>query len=94
MVILSADIARAETIPEKSCILGAAQKLPVIPGITVVVSRLKDAPPENFPQQVPGARPPRIVGIDVTAAGHDATYSFFCFESGRTTLVTPLGISK
>jgi hypothetical protein len=76
MAILLATTASADTISEKSCIFGAAQKLPVIPGITIVASRLKDTPPEDMPKQVRGARPPQIIEIDVTAAGQDATFSF------------------
>lgn len=56
---------------------------PVISGISIVASRLKDTPPEDTPKQARGARPPQIVEIDVAAAGQDATFSFFRFASGR-----------
>lgn len=92
--ILSISASHAESIQEKSCIFGAAQKLPVIAGMTITASRLKDTPSENLPKQVRGARPPQMVEIDVTAAGQEATYSFLCFESARVMLVTPLGITK
>jgi hypothetical protein len=93
-VMLWAVAADAETISEKACIFAAAQKLPFIPGMTVIASRVKELPPELQQKQAGGGSSTKMVEIEVNAAAQDATYSFICIANGRITLATPMGITR
>lgn len=86
--------AHADNLSEKACIFAAAQKLPFIPGMTIVAGRVKDLPPELQQKQVSGGSSTRLVEIDVNAAGQDATYSFVCIANGRITIASPMGITR
>jgi hypothetical protein len=86
--------AHADIVSDKSCIFAAAQKLPFIPGMTVIAGRVTELPPELRQKQVGGGSSTRMVEIDVNAAALDATYSFICIANGRITIASPMGIIR
>ena len=91
-VLLMASAAHAESVPEKLCIFAAAQKLPAIPGLTIIASRLKPLPPDL--QQKQTINTVGMVEIDVKAAGQDATFSFICSANDKITIAMPIGVTR
>ena len=85
--------AQAEIAKEKLCIFAAAQKLPNIPGLTIVAVRTS-ALPENL-KGTAGAEAGLIVKIDVKAIATEATFDFVCASpAGKPAVAMPLGMSK
>lgn len=91
---LIASTASAETLQERSCIMAAAVKLPAVPGLAVVASRMKVAPLDEKQRQA-GATFGGVVELDIKAAGQDSTFGFYCLSSDKTgPLVSALGIIR
>ena len=86
----SASCACAQSIPEKLCIFSAAQKLPSIPGLLIVASRVKELSSEA---RTKGAPPSVTVEIDVKAAAQEATYSFICRSNDRFAIAKFVGLT-
>jgi hypothetical protein len=84
--------AHAESVPDKLCIFAAAQKLPAIPGLTIIASRLKPLPPDL--QQKQTVNTAGMVEIDVKAAGQDATFTFICTANDKLTFAMPVGVAR
>jgi hypothetical protein len=74
---------------QKGCILAAAERLPRIPGIQIINSRISAMPSETKIE--PGTYM-TLVHIDAKAAGQDVTYNFLCARGARTpSIVQRLG---
>jgi hypothetical protein len=76
VLIILSTTALAQTRDEKLCILSAAQKLPTIPGITIIRSRAKDETEAAKKSTVRGGTV--VVEIDISAAGVEGTFKFVC----------------
>src|SRR5690348_12625848 len=73
--------------PEKTCLFAAAQKVPNVPGLQIVKSRVSNAPKEL---KTPEAY---IVEIDVKYTDQTATYVFACFSKpGVPASAQPVGM--
>ncbi|MCP1758037.1 hypothetical protein [Bradyrhizobium elkanii] len=84
----------AETLPERSCIVAAAAKLPTIPGLAIIASRMKSVP-INEKEKLSGIQAGGVVEIDAKAAGQDVTFGFYCTSSSKTApMVTSLGLLR
>ena len=83
VLIVLATTALAQTRDEKLCILSAAQKLPAIPGITIIRSRAKDETEAAKKSTVRGGTV--VVEIDISAAGVEGTFKFVCGYGPRET---------
>ena len=86
--LLLAAGAEAQTVAEKLCILGAAQKLPPVPGLVIAGSKVTAPPKEISLSGDVG------VELSVKAAGVDATFSFICRMSSGSATVQALGVTK
>lgn len=69
----------------KLCILSAAQKLPLVPGLVIVASRnIADRDLSNS-----------TVELDFKAAAQEGTFSFACtWAVGKPTFVTLIGLAR
>jgi hypothetical protein len=91
-LLLMATAAHGQTpVPDKLCIFAAAQKLPAIPGIVIVASRVIQA--QLGPKATPESST-RMVEIDTKAAAQDATFQFICVSNDKVTLATPVGVTR
>jgi hypothetical protein len=80
----AAAIAASPPAPyETACIFAAAERLPRIPGITIVNTQAKPLPPKRSEKAAPYIFW-RIIEIEVTAASQKATYKFLCGKGVRT----------
>jgi hypothetical protein len=86
-----ATAAFAEPTHEKQCIFAAAQRLPIIPGMSIVASRIKPIPVEHQRREWPDGA--TMVEIDVNGAGQEATYGFICLANDKVSAAQPLGIT-
>ncbi len=90
MVFISPALAQSDnSLLEKTCILAAAEKLPNIPGMTILASRTK--PRARASKSEPAVTD---VEIDVKAAGLDATYTFLCTPQGKDVFVLRIGVTR
>jgi hypothetical protein len=62
------------SVTERQCIFLAADRLPKIPGLTIVASRARPHPDVKAPKGAVSI----AVEIDVNAGGHDGTFAWFC----------------
>jgi hypothetical protein len=73
-------------VQAKLCILSAAQKLPVIPGLVITASR------NTIDRGDPNSS---TVELDFKAAAQDGTFSYACgWAAGKPTVVTLIGLAR
>lgn len=83
----------ALTPAEKACIFSAAGKLPAIPGLTIIGSRLSPLPKELKKSSKDDRAV--LVEIDVKAAAQEATFAFICgTEPNVPAIAVPAGLLR
>jgi len=91
---LTVSMARAEPASEKVCIIAAASKLPKIPDLTIVASRMMSVPVDEKQKQR-GITLSGTVELDVRAAAQDVTFGFHCTVNESTgPIATPVGVLR
>jgi hypothetical protein len=82
--------AHAQTADEKNCILQAASKLPSVPGLAILASRISP----GRPGQVKPPDKAFTVELDVRAAGIDATMEAYCVAGSNMVLAHPPRLTR
>ena len=78
----------APSILQKACIVAAAEKLPKVPGIEILGTRIR-----TF-KTIYGSSENETIDIDIKAAGLTVTYSFGCTKGPGGIVVLPMGVTK